>query len=121
MKVIDIAFSGYSVTDLKRARKFYEDTLGLSASRVFGDETSAWVEYDIGPATLAITNGAPDWKPAAGGGSVALEVQDFPAAVQRLKETGTRFIVEPFDTPVCHFAAISDPDGNTITIHKRKS
>ena len=34
MKVVEIAFSVYPVTDLKRARAFYEETLGLKAARV---------------------------------------------------------------------------------------
>jgi len=120
MKVTEIAFVGYPVTDLKRARKFYEEILGLNASHVFGDETAAWVEYDIGPGTLSIGNGAPDWKPAAGGGCAGLEVDDFQAAVKRLRERGASFRVEPFETSVCHMAVVSDPDGNSITIHKRK-
>lgn len=120
MKVIEIAYSAYPVTDLKRARQFYEATLGLAATRVFGDEKAAWIEYDIGPGTLAISNIAPDWKPAAGGGSVGLEVESFPAAISRLKESGAAFRLEPFETPVCHMAVVSDPDGNSITIHKRK-
>jgi len=121
MKVIELAFTGYPVTDIKRAREFYEGTLGLAATRVFGDETSAWVEYDIGPGTLAIGNIAPDWKPSAGGGSVGLEVEDFQAAVDRLKERGAVFRYPPFETPVCHMAIVSDPDGNSVTIHKRKA
>jgi hypothetical protein len=56
MKVIEIAFSCYPVKDLKRARQFYEGTLGLKESRVFGDSQRAGVEYDIGPGTLAISN-----------------------------------------------------------------
>jgi predicted enzyme related to lactoylglutathione lyase len=120
MKVIEIAFSGYPVTDLKRARKFYETTLGLKPTMVFGEEKSAWVEYDIGPGTLAIANMVPDWKPSAGGGSVALEVESFPAAISRLKEHNVTFRVEPFETPVCHMAVVADPDGNSITIHQRK-
>ncbi len=49
MKIIEIAFTGYPVTDLKRARQFYEGTLGLTAARTGGDETRGWIEYDIGP------------------------------------------------------------------------
>ena len=26
----------------------------------------------------------------------------------------------PFETPVCHMVMVSDPDGNTVIIHKRK-
>ena len=121
MKVTEIAFTGYPVTDLKRARQFYEVVLGLKPSHVFGDEKAAWVEYDIGPGTLAITNGAPDWKPSAGGGAVALEVDDFDAAVTHLKQNGASFRLEPIGTPVCRMAVIADPDGNSITIHRRKA
>jgi catechol 2,3-dioxygenase-like lactoylglutathione lyase family enzyme len=121
MKVIEIAFTGYSVTDLKRARGFYGGVLGLKEARAFGDETSAWVEYDIGPGTLAITNMAPDWKPSPGGGTVGLEVDDFQAVIDRLKGAGVVFRNGPFDTPVCHMAIVADPDGNSLTIHKRKA
>jgi hypothetical protein len=40
MRVIEIAFAGYPVTDLRRARTFYEHTLGLVVSRVFGEEVT---------------------------------------------------------------------------------
>jgi predicted enzyme related to lactoylglutathione lyase len=121
MKIIEIAFAGYPVTDLKRAREFYEGALGLKPTRTFGNETEAWIEYDIGPGTLAITNMAPEWKPSPGGGSVGLEVEDFPAAIEQLKSAGYSIIQGPFDTPVCHMAVVSDPDGNSVTIHKRKA
>ena len=121
MKVIEIAFTGYPVTDLKRARQFYEGALGLQPARIFGDETTAWIEYDIGAGTLSIGNMAPDWKPSPGGGSVGLEVEDFPAAIQQLKSGGYSVAFGPIETPVCHMAVVSDPDGNSITIHKRKA
>src|SRR5271163_886482 len=101
MTVTEIAFTGYPVTEMKRARKFYEETLGLKAARVFGDDAASWVEYDIGPGTLAITNFAPDWKPSGGGGSAALEVDDFDEAIARLKRIEATFRVEPMDSPVC--------------------
>jgi predicted enzyme related to lactoylglutathione lyase len=121
MKVIEIAFAGYPVTDLKRARQFYEGALGLKPARVFGSETEAWIEYDIGAGTLSIGNMAPEWKPSPGGGSVGLEVEDFSAAIQQLKSGGYSVSFGPIETPVCHMAVVSDPDGNSVTIHKRKS
>ncbi len=81
----------------------------------------SWIECDIGPGTLAITNGAPDWKPSAGGGVVALAVDDFEAATKQLKASWAAFRVEPMETPVCRMAVVADPDGNSITIHKRKA
>jgi predicted enzyme related to lactoylglutathione lyase len=121
MNVTEIAFTVYPVTDLKRARQFYEGTLGLTAARVFGDETKGFVEYDIGPGTLAIGVGAPEWKPSRGGGCAALEVDDFDEAVTRLRKNGGKFVLEPMETPVCHMAVLSDPDGNSLMIHKRKA
>ncbi len=120
MKVIEIAFTAYPVTDMKRGCQFYGETLGLKESRRWGDDVKAWVEYDIGPSTLAITNIAEEWKPSANGGGAGLEVDDFDAAIDQLKKAGVKFIWEPQDTPVCHMALISDPDGNSICIHKRK-
>lgn len=120
MKVVGIAFTSYPVTDLTRARQFYEGVLGLTEARFFGKESTGFVEYDIGPGTLGIGNGAPDWKPSAGGGSVALEVDDFDAAIARLKASSCAFRLEPMETPVCHMAVVSDPDGNSVMIHRRK-
>ncbi len=121
MKITEIAFTGYPVTNLKRACDFYEGVLGLKRSRIFGNEQEGWIEYDIGPGTLSIGNMAPDWKPSPGGGSVGLEVEDFPAAIQRLTERRIKFVLQPTETPVCHMAVVSDPDGNSVTIHHRKN
>lgn len=121
MKVTDIAFTCYPVTDLRRARRFYEGILGLKEARFFGSDDKGFVEYDIGAGTLGIGNGAPDWNPSPGGGSAALEVEDFDAAIALLKTNGCRFRLEPLETPVCHMAIVSDPDGNSILIHRRKS
>jgi predicted enzyme related to lactoylglutathione lyase len=120
MKVIEIAFSCYPVTDLKRAKQFYEGTLGLKQSTIWGDENQGWVEYDIGPSTLAITNFPSEWKPSPDGGGVALEVDNFDSAIAELKRAGTKFRVEPMESPVCHMAIVFDPDGNAVCIHKRK-
>jgi len=120
MKVIDIAFIAYPVTDLKRAEKFYAGLLGLKESRRWGDENNGWVEYDIGAGTLAIDSSPPDLKPSPHGGVAGLEVDDFDAAIAQLNAAGVKFVVEPGESPVCHAAVISDPDGNSIFIHKRK-
>jgi predicted enzyme related to lactoylglutathione lyase len=120
VKVIEMAFAGYAVTDVARARKFYEGTLGLKQTSIWEGEQMCWIEYDIGPGTLAIGSGAPGWKSSPDGGRVGLEVEDFDAAVERLEADKVPFIVPPGDTPVCRMAIISDPDGNVLIIHKRK-
>lgn len=120
IQVTEIAFTGYPVTDLARARKFYEGLLNLKPGSVWGEGEKAWVEYDIGAGTLAITNTADQWKPCADGPSAALEVADFDGAIAELKAAGVKFSLDPMDTPVCNLAIICDPDGNTLAIHRRK-
>ena len=120
LKVTEIAFSCYPVTDMARARKFYEGVLGLKPTMIVGEPGGMqWTEYDIGSGTLSLGAGAPDWKPTATGCSVGLEMEDFDAAIAHLKANGVKFKMEAFPTPVCTMAFIYDPEGNLICIHKR--
>ncbi|MBV8377030.1 MAG: VOC family protein [Verrucomicrobia bacterium] len=119
MKIVEVAFTGYPVSDMERARTFYEGLLKLEPSRILAN--GHWIEYDLGPSTFAINNTAPDqWKPSSDGPAIAFEVDGFDAAVDALRARDVRFEVEPFESPVCWMAIIADPDGNSIAIHKRK-
>jgi predicted enzyme related to lactoylglutathione lyase len=120
-KVTEFAFIGYSVIDVVRARAFYEGVLNFTPGSVFEHEGKSWVEYEVGPHTLAITNMMPDWKPSPHGGGVALEVEDFDRAIEHLKTHGVNFAQEPFASPICRMALITDPDGNSICVHKRNA
>jgi len=118
MKIKGIGFVGVPVTDLKRARAFYEDVLGLKISdEMMGGK---WIEYGVGNDTLAIANASDTWTPSDQGTGAALEVEDFDEAISRLKDRQVRFAAEPFETPCCHMAVIQDPDGNKLMIHKLK-
>ena len=119
MKIKNIAFVGIPVTDMKRAREFYEDVLGLKIA----DEmmSGKWIEYAIGNETLAIANVGEQWMPSGQGTGAALEVEDFDDAIKRLKDRRVRFAADPFETPCCHMAVVQDPDGNKLIIHKLKS
>lgn len=120
MKVTEIAFSCYPVTDMPRARAFYEGILGLTVTMDHQMDGAHWVEYDIGAGTLAI-GVAPGMSPSADGCSVALEVEDFDKSVAELQAAGVPFNFGPIETPVCHMAFVRDPDGNSVGIHKRKA
>ncbi len=121
MKILEIAFSCYPVTDMIRARDFYEKILALTPSMTAGEPGGMeWTEYDIGNGTLSLGAGAPDWKPTSSGCSVGLEVDGFDAAVAGLRDAGVTFHMEPLETPVCRMAFVLDPDGNALCIHKRK-
>ena len=118
MKIKNIAFVGIPVTDMKRAREFYEGVLGLKIA----DEmmSGKWIEYAVGDETLAIANVGEQWTPSDQGTGAAFEVEDFVDAIKRLKDRHVRFAAEPFETPCCHMTVVQDPDGNKLIIHKLK-
>ncbi len=118
MKIKNIAFIGIPVTDMKRAREFYEGVLGLKTSDEMG--RGKWVEYAIGDDTLAIGSVGNQWKPSADGTSIAIEMENFDEAIKQLKDRQVPFAAEPFESPCCHMAVVQDPDGNKLIIHKLK-
>lgn len=122
MKFTGIAFVCYAVSGLKKARPFYEEVLGLKPTKEYvgADADMGMVEYDIGSGTFSIGCGAPMLKPGGSNVVVALEVDDFPAAVQRLRDLKVKIAMEPHDNPLCTMALIEDPDGNPIMVHRRK-
>jgi|SRR6185503_371813 predicted enzyme related to lactoylglutathione lyase len=115
--ITEIAFVGIPVTDMKRARSFYEGALGLKPS---GPAHDMWMEYDIGPGTLALGCVGDSWRPSSSGTMAALEVNDLDAEVARLKAQGINFDAEKIESPVCHMAIVPDPDGNKVCLHMRK-
>ena len=118
MKITDIGFVATPVTDIPRARRFYEDVLGLRVSdEMMGGK---WIEYTVGDHTLAIANVGVEWKPSDQGTGAAFEVEDFDEAISNLRNQSVQFAVEPFETPCCHMAVVQDPDGNKLIIHKLK-
>lgn len=122
IKAIEIGFTCYPVVDMARARKFYEEVLGLKPTTAFGEVGGMqWTEYDIGSGTIALGCGAPDWRPREDGAAFALEVEDFDQAIAHLRANNVKFKLEPMPTPVCHMAFMYDSEGNLICIHKRKA
>ncbi len=118
LKVTEIAFTCYPVTDMARARNFYEGVLGLKPTTI---TEGKWVEYEFGPHALAIGCAPGMFNPSPDGGNAALEVEDFDAAIKQLRENKVKFRIEPMQCPVCRMAMVFDPDGNTICIHKRNA
>src|SRR5436853_1903968 len=102
---------------MRRARKFYEKALGLKPARMLGKN---FVEYDIGPGTLAVASDPGQFPPSKKGTSAALEVVDFPAALEHLRKKKIKFAIGPLDFPRCNWVGVRDPDGNLICLHHRK-
>ena len=122
LKIAEIPFVGYPVSDIKRAREFYEGILGLTPGAINQEIPEMpgkyWIEYEVDSHTLAISNA---WEPSGQSGpSVTFEVEHFQDALEHLKSQGVKIVAECIETPGCRIALIEDWDGNGITIHKMK-
>ena len=111
-----LAFCLYPVSDIPKARHFYENVLGLKLSHNFQDQ---WLEYDIDGFTLAVCTADQEHPPGKHGPVIALEVLDINKMVIQLKSAGVAFIKEVSSTPVCNIAIIADPAGNELILHQK--
>ena len=108
-------FVGVPSQDAERSRTFYIETLGLRP-----DERSRF-EFWVGETCFGI------WEPARYGmefqpqtsAHPALHVDDVAEARKELEAKGVEFFGEVMDTGVCHMAFFSDPDGNSLMLHRR--
>ncbi len=119
MAIREIAFTGTPVTDIKRAREFYEGTLGFVPT--MESAGGLWVEYEIGSGTFGIGCYGDAWVPSSQGTCIAFEVDDLAKDVLRFKALGVPIAMDVTETPICRFAIISDPDGNKIMLHQQAS
>jgi predicted enzyme related to lactoylglutathione lyase len=114
-----VAFTMYPVTDVPRARAFYEQTLGLSPGLAGGQGDMHWIEYDLpGGGCLAITNVGEGVPSAAAGGTIAFEVEDLDALMRDLTAKGISFSGSVIKGPHCRMAVCLDSEGNSIVLHQ---
>jgi predicted enzyme related to lactoylglutathione lyase len=117
MTIKKIAFTLYPVRDIARARRFYEQDLGLVKTGEFVG--GRWIEYDLAGGCFALTDLVDDLQPSASaGGSIAFEVDDVDGLVATLRGKGVTVKAEPFSSPVCRMAVILDSEGNALTLHQ---
>lgn len=111
MKDYDNFFLG--VTDLKQAKKYYEDVLGLQLKFDFSDRGMA--AFNVGDEEPAIIlkdiNIFPDVKP-----TIWFVVDDVKNEYNKLKENGVNFLSEPFEIMTGMAAEFEDPFGNRLGI-----
>jgi predicted enzyme related to lactoylglutathione lyase len=96
------------IGDLGRSDAFYGERLGLARNPNSSGER--WAEYETGNLTLALSRF---------GGAIAIGVDDVDAARAELEEVGVEFHGETFDSGVCNGAPFTDPDGNSLLLHRR--
>ena len=121
MNIRGTDFVYYQTNDIEKSIAFYKDTLGLELYGYF--EEVKWAEFNAGNATFAINDPSvfdPNAKAQVGGAAISFAVEDLDASVKELESKGVSFTIPQNESPVCHFACIQDPDGNTVWIHQRK-
>lgn len=118
------AHATIAVTDLERARKFYEGTLGFKPM----DERSDGVRYEAGKGTWFLVYPS-EFAGTAKSTYMTFEVEDLATAVKELRGRGVVF--EEYDLPglktVEGIAEIQgvrgawfkDPDGNILAVGER--
>ena len=119
IQVKEIAYVYQLVTDVPRARRFYEQLLGLKVGLEYeGAPGKWWIEYDIAGVAFAITNHIPPG--GKGGANVVLEVANIEAAYAAVCAAGIPVTVELAEFPRCRSFVVNDPDGNDIEFHQLK-
>src|SRR4051812_7228314 len=117
IQVKELAFVLHPVTDVSRARQFYEGFLGLKAGMQFEFQPGQWwIEYDVAGQALALSNGMPGSPSSA----LVLEVTDVSAALTAARSEGVDVASELMDFPPCRMFYVKDPDGNQVGLHQKK-
>jgi catechol 2,3-dioxygenase-like lactoylglutathione lyase family enzyme len=111
------------VTDVPRARRFYEEKLGLKARKTL---PTGEIEYETDGSTLAIYPRAEP--PKSDHTALSFEVDDIEGEVRDLRSRGVEF--EHYEMPDAkerdgvyemagtRCAWMKDPDGNILCIHQ---
>jgi predicted enzyme related to lactoylglutathione lyase len=118
-KITGMDLGGYMVKDAARAIAFYRNVLGLEPVLLYPENRGAEYELPDGT-TFGLWGGGGKVMPFQPSNGILFAVDDLAAAVAAVKAAGVKVIMET-ETPVCFMAMINDTEGNTVTLHKRKS
>jgi catechol 2,3-dioxygenase-like lactoylglutathione lyase family enzyme len=111
-----VDFVSFLTQDIKQAKQFYGETLGLEIET----EGENDMEFRAGQVTLDIFGPASIGQPfAPSPAGLALRVPDVDAARAELEAKGVVFDGETIETSVCKQAWFKDPDGNALMLHRR--
>ncbi|MBI2619426.1 MAG: VOC family protein [Ignavibacteriales bacterium] len=111
------------VSDLKRAKDFYEHVLGVRLSlHDFGNLQMAWFPTAEGaPGATGTLVRAKTYEPSHAGSMVYFAVDDVDAALQRVEQKGGK-VVNP-KTRIGEFGFVGhfeDTEGNRVAIHSKQ-
>jgi predicted enzyme related to lactoylglutathione lyase len=108
------------VTDITRAREFYEVTLGLQLKQAHAD----WLIFALGGIEFVVMSGATRQGDCheygrRAGTVLCLETDDIDRDFCRLKQSGVSFFSEVKTVPQGRFVAFKDPDGTPLELIQR--
>ena len=116
MQVERVDFVSILTQDLKRAKAFYVEVLGLEVET----EGDSDMELRCGQVTLDVFDPSSIGQPfSVSPAGLALRVEDVDAARAELETKGVEFDGETIVTGVCKQAWFKDPDGNALMLHRR--
>jgi predicted enzyme related to lactoylglutathione lyase len=110
-----VAFTMLPVKDMRRARAFYEKTLGLAVGS--RSSNGIWTEYDL-PRGGCVALFATQSSEPGGGASLAFEVADLDALIAQLDAKGIYFEARMVHSPVCRMSILKDSEGNSLILHE---
>ena len=116
MRVERTDFVSVLTQDIKRAKQFYTETLGLEIE----SEGESDMEFGCGQVTLDVfepSSIGQEFAPSPAG--IALRVDDVDETRAELEAKGVQFDGETLVTEVCRMAFFKDPDGNALLLHRR--
>ena len=116
IEVQRVDFVSVLTRDIRRAKQFYAETLGLELE----SEGESDMEFRAGQVTLDVFDPSSigqEFAPSPAG--LALRVADVDAARAELEAKGVTFDGETITTSVCKQAWFKDPDGNALMLHRR--
>jgi len=105
------------VSDLQRAKQFYEGVLGFQTKQA-GDK---WVIYDLQGMEFVIQSGGEPTDSVSEYGKqcttmMVLATKNIEKAVEDLKAKGVSFFGDIVTVPQGRFIGFKDPDGNVIEL-----
>jgi catechol 2,3-dioxygenase-like lactoylglutathione lyase family enzyme len=116
VQVERVDFVGFLTQDIRRAKRFYTEVLGLRVE----SEGEHDVELTLGQVTLDVFDPSSIGQPFAPSiAGFALRVEDVDAARAELEAKGVVFDGDTIETSVCKQAWFKDPDGNVLMLHRR--
>lgn len=114
----DIAFTVYPSNDVAKLADFYANVLGLKmTNKVEEDGKLQYAEFTVGNGYFGVLPA--EWmdREAGSASGIGFEVDDLHAWLKTLQDKGVK-TGDPYDTPACRLASITDPDGNKVTFHQ---